>query len=79
MSTEKHKIGPFTTQQAADIVGVSTARIRQLARQNLIEHERFGNQLVITDVGIQQAKNRNKKSGRPRLSDTTAKGDKRAA
>lgn len=59
MSIEK----TYTSRQAAEIVGVSDSRIRQLALANEIEHRYFGRALVITENGIKQAKARKQKPG----------------
>lgn len=53
----------FTAKEAAAIVGVSYSRIRQMAASNEIDYYRFGNLLVITEKGIQQAKDRKTKPG----------------
>lgn len=46
----------FTTKQAAEILGLSDSRIRQLVLAGEIDHRYFGRVLVITEKGIQQAK-----------------------
>lgn len=48
----------FTTKQAAEILGLSDSRIRQLVLAGKIDHRYFGRVLVITEKGIQQAKSR---------------------
>jgi excisionase family DNA binding protein len=48
----------FTTKQAAEIVGVTDSRIRQMVLAGEIDHRYFGRVLVITEKGINQAKNR---------------------
>lgn len=48
----------FTTKQAAEILGLSDSRIRQLVLADEIDHRYFGRVLVITEKGIDQAKNR---------------------
>jgi excisionase family DNA binding protein len=53
----------YTVKEAAEIVGVSDSRIRQLALADEVEHKRFGKMLVITEKGIQQAKSRKKTKG----------------
>jgi hypothetical protein len=59
----------FTAKQAAKIVGVTDRRIRQLASSGEIDCRRFGINFVITELGIEQAKKRNTKLGRPKNSD----------
>jgi excisionase family DNA binding protein len=53
----------FTAKEAAEIIGVSYSRIRQMAAAGEIDHHRFGNLLVITPKGIEQAKARKTKPG----------------
>jgi len=69
MSKHKHNIDGYTAQDAADMVGVSVGRIHQLVdpKQTAepIDHKKFGRLLVITPKGIEQARNRNTKVGRP--------------
>ena len=48
----------YTSQEAANALGVSVSRIRQLALAGEIDHEYFGRSLVITPLGIKQAKAR---------------------
>ena len=48
----------FTTKQAAEIIGVTDSRIRQMVLAGEIDHRYFGRVLVITEKGINQAKNR---------------------
>jgi excisionase family DNA binding protein len=48
----------FTTKQAAKIIGVTDSRIRQMVLAGEIDHHYFGRVLVITEKGINQAKNR---------------------
>jgi hypothetical protein len=55
----------YTVKEAALAVGVSDSRIRQLALAGEIEHSYFGKMIVITERGVQQARARNKKLGRP--------------
>lgn len=62
-----HNIGGYTTKQAADIVGVSEARIRQLTLgDDGIGHKKMLGRLIITPDGITQARSRNKVLGRKR-------------
>lgn len=67
MAIINHKIGGYTTKEAADMVGVSESRIRQLAVDHLIESEKVLGRIIVSDKGIKQAKARNKQSGRPAL------------
>lgn len=55
----------YTVKEAAELVGVSGSRIRQLALAGQIEHQYFGKMVMITRKGIKQAKGRNTKLGRP--------------
>lgn len=48
----------FTTKEAAELVGVSDSRIRQMVIAGEIDHSYFGRVLVITQKGINQAKSR---------------------
>lgn len=48
----------FTTKEAAEIVGVTDSRIRQMVLAGEIDHRYFGRVLVITEKGIDQAINR---------------------
>lgn len=63
MEISHHNMKEYTTIEAAQLVGVSPTRIRQLAKEELIEHKKFGRTLVITEDGIKQAKARNTKPG----------------
>ena len=53
----------YTSKEAAELLGVTDARIRQMAIAGEIEHERFGRALMITFKGIQQAKERKTQPG----------------
>jgi hypothetical protein len=53
----------WTAKDAAKEVGVSYSRIRQLALADEIDHYYFGRTLVITEQGINDAKNRKKTPG----------------
>ena len=53
----------YTVSDAAEEVGVSDSRIRQLALAGEIDHHYFGRALVITEKGIAQAKARKTKPG----------------
>ena len=53
----------FTVKEAAEILGLSQGRIRQLAANKEIETRKFGMMLIITAEGLKQAKARNTKPG----------------
>ena len=53
----------YTVQEAADQVGISDSRIRQLVLAGDIDHLYFGRAIVITELGIEQAKARKTKPG----------------
>ncbi len=55
----------FTTKEAAEILGVSDSRVRQMVLAGDIDHRYFGRVLVITQTGIKQAKERQDKRTRP--------------
>jgi predicted transcriptional regulator of viral defense system len=65
MANEKHNIQGHTTKEAADIVGVTPTRIRQLVSQNKVDHFYVADRLMITERGIEQAKARRTTVGRP--------------
>lgn len=48
----------FTTKEAARELGISASRIRQMVLADEIDHRYFGRVLVITEKGIEQARNR---------------------
>jgi excisionase family DNA binding protein len=48
----------FTTKEAAQELGISASRIRQMVLAGEIDHRYFGRVLVITEKGINQARNR---------------------
>lgn len=48
----------FTTKEAAVILGLTDSRVRQMVLAGEIDHRYFGRVLVITEKGINQAKNR---------------------
>lgn len=66
MDDQNHNADGYTTKEAADIVGISVGRIQQLAKADLIDHRKFGRNLVITRLGVEQAKKRNTTTGRPK-------------
>lgn len=53
----------YTVTEAAEKIGVSGSRIRQLALAGDIDHYYFGRTLVITEKGIRDARRRKKKPG----------------
>lgn len=63
MAKEKHKIGLYSTEEAANIVGITPHRIRQLIKENLVTPVRVGRYIMIDDEGIAQMKARNTKPG----------------
>lgn len=77
MVDNSHNMDEYSTEKAAQLVGVSAERIRQLTKgTDPIDHKRFGRTIVITALGVEQAKARNKKPG-PRTD--VAAGERRAA
>jgi hypothetical protein len=68
----------FTSQEAAAEVGVSDSRIRQLALAGVIDHYYFGRSLVITPLGIKQAKARKRTPG-PAAAKSSDKPNRRKA
>jgi excisionase family DNA binding protein len=58
------KIKKITTSEAAKLLGISGARIRQLIEAGVIPAERVGNFYVLKDRDVKAAKDR--KPGRPR-------------
>lgn len=55
----------FTTKEAAEILGVTDGRVRQMVLAGDIDHRYFGRVLVITQTGIKQAKEREDRRTRP--------------
>jgi excisionase family DNA binding protein len=53
----------YTVQEAANKVGVSSSRIRQMVLAGEIDHRYFGRVIVVTEEGIKNAKARNTKPG----------------
>mgnify|MGYP000882152541 FL=1 len=62
----------YTTQQAADALGLTTGRVRQIARSLRIG-QRIGRDWVFTEDDIERIRQRNKKQGRK----PTTKGQER--
>jgi excisionase family DNA binding protein len=48
----------YTTNEAADELGVTSARVRQMILKGELEAEKFGRDLVITAEAVAEAKNR---------------------
>ena len=53
----------FTTSEAAEELGVSAARIRQMVLAGELPAEKFGRDLVITRTAIEAARQRKTKPG----------------
>lgn len=65
MAKKKPKITTlYSTQEAADEVGLSVQRVRQLAQANALG-QMVGSTLVFCDVDIRWLQNRNTKAGPP--------------
>jgi excisionase family DNA binding protein len=48
----------FTTSEAAEELGVTSARVRQMILKGELTAEKFGRDLMITGEALAQAKNR---------------------
>lgn len=57
----------YTTGEAAEVLGVSSGRVRQMIVDGLLKTERFGRAHVITAEALEAARNRNTKPGPPTL------------
>lgn len=55
----------FTTKEAAEILGVTDSRVRQMVLAGDIDHRYFGRVLVITQDGIDRAKEREDRRTKP--------------
>lgn len=63
-------IDVFTTQQAADTIGVTDAYVRHLIARGEIKAKKLGKRIwVISDAEVHRFKIRQRKGGRPRISD----------
>ena len=54
----------LTTKETAEKLGVSTGRIRQMVIAGQLHAEKFGRELMISEIDIKAVRNR--KTGRPR-------------
>jgi excisionase family DNA binding protein len=59
----------LTTNEAAQVLGISTARVRQLVLSGKLPAEKFGRDLMIDEVDLEAVKDR--KPGRPSKSNKT--------
>jgi excisionase family DNA binding protein len=55
----------FTTNEAAEMLGVSAARIRQMVIAGIVTAEKRGRDLLIPQSQIEKAKKRKTSPGRP--------------
>ena len=53
----------FTTEEAANELGVTPARARQLIRAGVLKAQQFGRAYVITSAAIAEARQRHSKPG----------------
>jgi excisionase family DNA binding protein len=53
----------LTTKQVAEILGVSTGRVRQMVLGGVLQAERFGQNLAFDMSAVEVAKNRKTKPG----------------
>lgn len=53
----------YTAKEAAEILGISYSRMRQLANRGEIDARKFGNVTVITEHGLEQARSRKTTTG----------------
>ncbi|MDQ3255467.1 MAG: excisionase family DNA-binding protein [Acidobacteriota bacterium] len=58
----------FTTTEAAETLGVSAARVRQMVLDGSLPAEKFGRDLAITRAAIETAKQRKTSPGPPKSS-----------
>jgi excisionase family DNA binding protein len=70
----------FTTSEAAEELGVSPARVRQMVRDGILTAEKFGRDLSITRKAIEAAKQRKTMPGpAPKNKALVKKSGKKAA
>ena len=55
----------MTTTEAAALLGISTARVRQLILDGILAADKFGRQNVIAEKEIARLKGTVRKAGRP--------------
>ena len=55
----------YTTEEAAEALGISSARVRQLILDGVLKTERFGRAHVITREAIETARHRQTTPGPP--------------
>lgn len=55
----------FTTKEAAEMLGVTDSRVRQMVLAGDIDHRYFGRVLVITQDGIDRAREREDQRTKP--------------
>ncbi len=53
----------FTTAEAAEVLGVSATRVRQMVLDGTLPAEKFGRDLVITSAALELARKRKTKPG----------------
>jgi excisionase family DNA binding protein len=54
----------YTTSEAADVLGVTVGRVRQLVIDGTLQAEKFGRDLVITAEALETARQRKTTRGR---------------
>lgn len=65
--TEKvPEIETMTVKEAADILGVSNARIYAMARDGILESTKVGNMLLLSTESVRKRYNEPRKAGRPK-------------
>lgn len=55
----------YTTTEAAGVLGISSARVRQMILDGTMVADKVGRDLLISSDVIEQAKGRNTRPGRP--------------
>ncbi len=56
----------MTVKEAADILGVSNARIYAMARDGVLESTKVGNMLLLSTESVRKRYNEPRKAGRPK-------------